>query len=298
MLDWKRCVLSGLFVASVAACGSDDTDEGKGGNTGDGGNVGQVDGGLDGGVAGKHDASISTRRDASSTTGGGDGDGGDDNADCDGLMAHIRDFKSDGSHPDFETYYGSGTKGLLEDTLGSDGKPVFNSSGNPVQITSAASFAQWYHDTPGVNINVPYTIPLTQVAGNTSVYEFSSNAFFPIDNKGWATPPATDPMLNGHNFSFTTEVHTSFTYHGGENFMFMGDDDLWIFVNGKLALDLGGLHSSLSGNIDFDAMATQLGITRGMTYRMDIFHAERHTNQSNFTVRTNIDCFVTPPIAI
>ncbi|MBC8071568.1 MAG: hypothetical protein IAG13_24795 [Deltaproteobacteria bacterium] len=38
-----------------------------------------------------------------------------------------------------------------------------------------------------------------------------------------------------------------------------------------------------------------LGLTVGETYAMDIFHAERHTNESNFRIETTIECFVTPP---
>ncbi len=40
-----------------------------------------------------------------------------------------------------------------------------------------------------------------------------------------------------------------------------------------------------------------LGLTLGETYPMDIFHAERHTNESNFRIETTIQCFVTPPPA-
>ncbi|MDB4987770.1 MAG: putative secreted protein [Myxococcaceae bacterium] len=305
MSDWKRCLLSGVLV-SVVACGDDTGDESNGGNAtaADGGRVSTAD-------AGSHAGSTLDAAGRGGSGGGsGSGDGGDgESQDCNGLMAHIRDFSSvqhkSNSNADFETFTGNGVKDLVEQTLGSDGKPVFKSVGSPQTITSKATFDQWYNDTPGVNINIPYTIPLSQVAGNMSMYEFSSTAFFPIDNQGWDAPNSSmpEPMLLGndaklHNFSFTTEVHTSFTYHGGENFSFMGDDDLWIFVNGKLALDLGGLHSSQSGSIDFDAMSAQLGITKGSTYRMDIFHAERHTTASNFTVRTNIDCFKTPPLYI
>ena len=41
-----------------------------------------------------------------------------------------------------------------------------------------------------------------------------------------------------------------------------------------------------------NAYAAELGITRGNTYRMDIFHAERHTTASNFRVETTIECFI------
>ena len=55
------------------------------------------------------------------------------------------------------------------------------------------------------------------------------------------------------------------------------------------------MHGAESGTIDFDAQAAALGITPGRAYSMDIFHAERHTTASNFSVETNIACF-TPSI--
>jgi fibro-slime domain-containing protein len=57
-------------------------------------------------------------------------------------------------------------------------------------------------------------------------------------------------------------------------------------------LDLGGVHSAQQGTIDFDAQATQLGITRGNSYALDVFHAERHTTESNFRIETTIPCLI------
>ena len=99
-------------------------------------------------------------------------------------------------------------------------------------------------------------------------------------------------MFNGHNFHFTTELHGSFVYRGGELFSFTGDDDVFVFVNNVLALDLGGVHGPESASIDFDAMAGTLGIATGNTYPIAVFHAERHTTESHFRMVTTIDCFI------
>ncbi len=153
-------------------------------------------------------------------------------------------------------------------------------------IKSPSTFAQWYNTATGVNMEVPGELLLIQDPAAPGSSVFDSNAFFPIDNKGFGNTPGWE-----HNYHFTTEIHVKFKYEAGQKFTFRGDDDLWIFVNGKLALDVGGQHQALEGTIDFDLQAAALGIVAGSSYPMDIFHAERQTDLSNFRIQTNIKCF-------
>ena len=228
-----------------------------------------------------------------------DGTSGDPNAgndDCDAsIVAILRDFNQ--THPDFEAYSGrAATTGLLESTLDEDGKPVFrsgtgdrNGNGSETQITSEASFADWYHDRDGTNHTFIATLQLSEEDGELT---FDSEAFFPIpSDQGFGAEFDNHPS---QNFLFTTEIHMTFVYRTGQTFSFRGDDDLWIFIDGRLALDLGGLHSRLEGSIDLDT----LGLEDGTKYKMEIFHAERHTNASNFRIDTNIECFESPDIPV
>jgi fibro-slime domain-containing protein len=227
---------------------------------------------------------------------------------CYQVTGVVRDFKGFDvmGHPDFEHYSGNAaTTGLVSATLGADRKPVYTSKCEiatvPLGTTTAdcpygpetttkADYDEWYRTTDGVN--VAFSIDFIFEPNGTTT-TFSSETFFPLD--GVAGAFGNSGTLNGvmHDYGFTTELHTKFKYDGGEQFTFTGDDDLWVFINGKLALDLGGLHPRLMGTVDMDASAAQLGITRGNVYNIELFHAERHTTESHFRVDTNfvfVDC--------
>jgi fibro-slime domain-containing protein len=213
------------------------------------------------------------------------------------MQAIVRDFRATGPmrHPDFEDPMGTGfdaCPGLLGDTLS-----VVGLYATPVakQLTARpcpgvrnsfpqfTRFEDWYQNKPGVNLVFDIQIPLYDT-GRGSVL-FKSDAFFPLDDKGFADKiKGEDGKL--HNYGFTTHVLRHFTYKKGQTFTFAGDDDAWVYVEGKLALDLGGLHQKRSGTVNLDQITPPL--VEGNTYRLDFFHAERHSVRSSFQIETSI----------
>lgn len=212
----------------------------------------------------------------------------------------VRDFRGGAlGHPDFNNNGTSGVKtGMVQSQLDANGKPVFNLAGGDNaangQVVSAAGFANWFRDCdptkPTTHCVGSYTVPITtQVDLATQVLTYANNFYFPLDT---LTSNSIWDVSNAHNYHFTSELELLLRYDGSKadgngannKFSFTGDDDVWVFINGKLALDLGGIHPAASASFDLDNLAAGLGIGNGDVYSFKLFHAERHTTQSTLNV--------------
>lgn len=212
------------------------------------------------------------------------------------LAATVRDF--DSSHPNFEEGAGSScglVRGMVAGTLGPDRKPLQGPNrcrqGGTVIVDQFLT-SQWFRDVPGVNASTCRDIPLALDSSNGN-YRYDNTNYFPIDdfttlangqpNPHYQTFGGTDGKQ--HNYHYCLESHGEFDYKRGQRFSFRGDDDVWFFIDNRLAVDLGGVHNPEVGSVLLDTM----GLVEGRTYNFDFFYCERQTVGANMRIETSMN---------
>ncbi len=200
------------------------------------------------------------------------------------LQATVRDFRNEATgdfgHPEISR--GVNDRGLVQPMLGADDTPVYALAGASPTVESAESFYEWFHDVPGVNASTSIELPLRPARDRPGLFIYENHSFFPIDDQLFG-----NEGLN-HNYSFTLAANASFTFVGNESFTFTGDDDVFVFINRHLAIDLGGIHEAQTATVDLAARASALEIVVGNRYPIHVFFAERHPVLSDFVVETSI----------
>ncbi len=205
--------------------------------------------------------------------------------------------------------------GMVQERLDSDGKPQAGST----QFFSKYIENWWRSSEDGeqtVTDKWPYYPPQTGIwsrdndvtenpfankkildtlvfrhIGN-GMYEFRNTSFFPLDGRGFGNEPTWNfdrtERLTDHNYSFTMSMITEFVYQPNMTFKFSGDDDVWVFIEGRRVLDIGGIHEELTDEFDLDDIGPGLGLVTGRTYTLSFFFAERQADLCHIWITTNM----------
>ncbi len=153
-----------------------------------------------------------------------------------------------------------------------DGYYIYNST--PTTETGREEFSPYFRPVDGLGFETSEMIQAIGGDTDRSSY-FAENGDFDTE---------------GANFHFSMHAYGSFVYYKNQNlyFEFVGDDDVYFFIDGKMALDIGGAHAALGGRINLNDIAASHGLVDGAIYDFDMFYAERHTTASNLKFSTNI----------
>ena len=134
-----------------------------------------------------------------------------------------------------------------------------------------------------------------------SIYEDDSvtaKQFYPIDGLGYdailgdTTDKTNDSGSNRPehpNGNYALRGEAQFIYRDDLYFEFSGDDDVYMYINGVLALDLGGAHGICTKRVNLKDVAQQCHLTEGEVATFTFFYMERNSDASNFKIETNME---------
>ncbi len=162
---------------------------------------------------------------------------------------------------------------------------------------------RWFSEVDGKSKKYAKTIDLNYKNDGELVFNYGSEEFYPLDEAKFSKSDKVNADRHNHLFTMNFAVPFVVQGSGEESFEILADDDTFVYVGGKLVIDMGGVHEATAARFriteageiyagigEEELAYSGVRVEGGKEEKIQIFHADRNAKESVFKMElTNMN---------